>query len=962
MGSIGCPLCCRHDFISVVALHDHLLYYMYRPLQCAICSTHVGGIQELTHHLERHLGDGVSTAGFHPKPAFDQNTESGNTPFIENGSSSCYDDLHDQGRWKNLSDNGDIVSHQTREEPIELTLRAFFCQTCGAKIVGKDSYFLHIKQHISKPSNLAAGNPQPSGSSYQQETSSCGPSPSLVSVNTVPPNILTDSETVTTEETHEATESPETQLSDCMEEEHVANQLLKLREWQLGKYGRRFRKHHLSFSSSVGASDKNSIEGKSVSADPSPNINPGSVEKVSVSHTNDLASVGRASVENEPLSSFWPSSVSYLSDGERNTEIPGKCSVPSTPHTLISSGKVEDSAVCSNGVLSPCISTPGEQNEATYHEDDHVQLDDCAVSPLDRVNESFPASSVSDDNIARFPPLESKILEGREWSQCSVSQPGKRPDGGNFSSGGPQPSYDKNSQDMAKQTSFDLNLGVSAKNIPFSSDPESIDTLQDSYQVPFEGARDFSDNPKFTNRADEIISNTLTQTENPPFIGGEDKLQSSTHSNSVSNHTVCEESLNDCIVGGGNPDQEPYLHKKFHHDQERKAAQTTSITQNADVNRYIQSIQSLLVNKLNATLNSSSPFKSERMTSEVKITRKNTTQDSNCSAQTEAPPRVYICEVCSLKCSNRLAYAVHCKSHEVEGQKNFTCQYCSKKFYRKRSKDLHVRKHTGEKIHQCTVCSKVFTKLYAFQRHKEEVHACRKNFVCAECSKEFSSQRQLRNHLDLHRCEKIHKCNQCDHACHTASGLRMHKLKNHSNDQKKEEYQCTVCNYCFKKPSGLKRHMQRKHSVPQLKCDLCPKMYSCNEDLLQHRKSHSSEPFRCNHCEKSFTSSWNLQRHKVTHKKKTHPYQCEKCSSKFTRLDSLKSHLNIHSQKKPYVCHCGKRFGKKSQLKSHEDKHSDVAKYICSVCEHSFKFKVSLKNHSCKSSRNTEESLQASST
>lgn len=62
MGLLGCPLCCQQDFVSVVALHDHLLYYIYRPLRCGVCFAHVGGIHELTHHLQRHMGDGMPTS------------------------------------------------------------------------------------------------------------------------------------------------------------------------------------------------------------------------------------------------------------------------------------------------------------------------------------------------------------------------------------------------------------------------------------------------------------------------------------------------------------------------------------------------------------------------------------------------------------------------------------------------------------------------------------------------------------------------------------------------------------------------------------------------------------------------------------------------------------------------------------------------------------------------------------
>ena len=55
MTLLGCPLCCNQDFTSVIALQEHLLYFTYRPLRCGVCQISVAGIQELTHHLEKHL-------------------------------------------------------------------------------------------------------------------------------------------------------------------------------------------------------------------------------------------------------------------------------------------------------------------------------------------------------------------------------------------------------------------------------------------------------------------------------------------------------------------------------------------------------------------------------------------------------------------------------------------------------------------------------------------------------------------------------------------------------------------------------------------------------------------------------------------------------------------------------------------------------------------------------------------
>lgn len=55
MSSYGCPLCCDQKFDTILALREHLLYYIYRPLMCVLCSVTIGGICDLIHHLQTHL-------------------------------------------------------------------------------------------------------------------------------------------------------------------------------------------------------------------------------------------------------------------------------------------------------------------------------------------------------------------------------------------------------------------------------------------------------------------------------------------------------------------------------------------------------------------------------------------------------------------------------------------------------------------------------------------------------------------------------------------------------------------------------------------------------------------------------------------------------------------------------------------------------------------------------------------
>lgn len=45
---------------------------------------------------------------------------------------------------------------------------------------------------------------------------------------------------------------------------------------------------------------------------------------------------------------------------------------------------------------------------------------------------------------------------------------------------------------------------------------------------------------------------------------------------------------------------------------------------------------------------------------------------------------------------------------------------------------------------------------------------------------------------------------------------------------------------------------------------------------------------------------------------------------------------------------------RKSHLKEHEDSHSEVPRYSCQTCHRAFKFKGSLRNHSCNKSGERE--------
>ncbi|XP_067857874.1 oocyte zinc finger protein XlCOF6 [Heptranchias perlo] len=142
--------------------------------------------------------------------------------------------------------------------------------------------------------------------------------------------------------------------------------------------------------------------------------------------------------------------------------------------------------------------------------------------------------------------------------------------------------------------------------------------------------------------------------------------------------------------------------------------------------------------------------------------------------KTKKPNKEFVCNICTRKCSSKLALQRHMGTHT--GIKPFHCQHCDYKTRLKASLIQHMRIHTGEKPFKCTICQ------YA--------------------SIDASS---LRRHSRTHSTEKPYKCQLCSYSCIQKKSLDLHVRRHHTG----ETFGCHLCVYSSPDKQLLQKHLKK---------------------------------------------------------------------------------------------------------------------------------------------------------
>lgn len=308
-----------------------------------------------------------------------------------------------------------------------------------------------------------------------------------------------------------------------------------------------------------------------------------------------------------------------------------------------------------------------------------------------------------------------------------------------------------------------------------------------------------------------------------------------------------------------------------------------------------------------------------------------------------------VCKVCNLRCENHDKLKIHKKVHSGrKGAQSYECYLCNHTPISCIALIKHMRRHTGEKPFNCTLCAKNFSVLETLRLHmrthnKEESAI----YQCDVCQRSFIDKAYMKRHRAKH---DVPTCKICNLQFKSMFELNVHKFK-HSGIRVPRAYECYLCKYNTMNSQHCRSHMMKHIGDRPFKCNLCTKSFKRKGNLNIHNKrEHGNgflEVYKCDECGKEFRNEWYWNKHKFVHSSPP----CEVCNETITSVTQWRNHKELHSgrllkSRTTLNCKiCKYTTTYERLMKTHMFKHSGERPFQCKKCQKKFISFYTLKMH-----------------
>lgn len=332
--------------------------------------------------------------------------------------------------------------------------------------------------------------------------------------------------------------------------------------------------------------------------------------------------------------------------------------------------------------------------------------------------------------------------------------------------------------------------------------------------------------------------------------------------------------------------------------------------------------------------------------------------------------RVFQCRICLAKFHKNCNLVRHMYIH-IENRPTNECTICGKTVLDLKA---HMRTHSVEKPHRCTLCPAAFRNSGSMHEHIRRHTDGSKQLICSFCEVVVFSNRDLTRHI-AQCAESIPEDvledeieNEISKRIKVAStelrecvlcGTKVKNLKVHLRSHTHERpFECSICDRNFTQSGHRNLHMRQVHNIDpnsspneqlpvgkEHSCEKCCRNFDSMSDLDDHmRCQHIAPNGACKICAK-IVAPGCITAHLRTHTGTNNQYKCSMCPTSFQRKDHLEEHLGQHTNVRPYECKfCKESTFTSAALKRHiKAKHPNeiaidpkqppaIERILCSVC------------------------------